>query len=260
MILYFSGCGNSQFVANELAALTRQKLIKINPLDQSPAIELTDNEPLGIVCPVYAWAVPRLVDDYIMRLTIPSKPSYIFLACTCGDNVGRTPEKFAHTLMSKGLSLDAAFSFVMPETYINLPGFKLDSRENARHKIEGVRERLPIVADKIMRRVRVIDVIRGPVPRLTSGLLNPIFYSLIITDRKFHSTNLCISCGLCQKICPLNNITLEDRRPVWHGNCTNCMACYHHCPENAIHFSKATLGKGQYTFAPESSSPQIRET
>ncbi len=266
MLLYYSGCGNSQYVASQLATQLGDNLVKIDPADPAPSVTLCDGEALGIVCPVYAWAVPRLVSEYIGRLTIAGSPSqlsaspFIYLACTCGDNVGRTPERFDKCLRRKGWHLDAAFSFVMPETYINLPGFHLDTAEGVQRKYADLDQRLPWVVEKIKKRERIVDVVRGKMPRFNSYVVNPLFYGLLITDRKFHVSDACVSCGLCEKVCPLHNITLAGDyadpkasvaaglRPVWHGNCTNCMACYHHCPQNAIHFGKATLGKGQYYF------------
>ncbi|MBO4306778.1 MAG: EFR1 family ferrodoxin [Bacteroidales bacterium] len=248
MILWFSGCGNSRYVAEELARLTDDRLAFIDPNDKSPRIELSPDEALGFVCPVYAWAVPRLVDDFVRRMTLTGRPSYCYLACTCGDNVGRTPERFSKTLSKQGLTLNAAFGFVMPETYINLRGFNLDSPENEQRKIAAVKERLPRVAEQIMQRKETVDVVRGTAPWITSYLINPLFYGLLITDRKFHVNDDCIHCGICEKSCPLGNIAIKEGLPVWQGNCTNCMSCYHHCPKNAIHFGKATLGKGQYFF------------
>lgn len=248
MLLYFSGCGNSHFVATELARLTSQRLEKIDPNAATPSLQLEDDEILGIVCPVYAWAVPRLVSEYISRLTINKVPNYIFLACTCGDNVGRTAERFASLLKKKGLHLDAAFSFIMPETYINMPGFNLDNPENANRKIEAVKQRLLMVAEKINERLRVVDVVPGKIPWVNTYIVNPLFYGFLITDKKFHVTADCTHCGLCAKSCPLGNIVMEGGLPSWQGHCTNCMSCYHRCPTNAIHFGKATIGKGQYTF------------
>ena len=251
MILYFSGCGNSFFVARQLSSLIDSALVKINPADPSPALTLSEGEPLGSVCPVYAWAVPRLVSDYVSRIQSCQRPAYCFLACTCGDNVGRTPERFAKVLQRKGWQLDAAFSFVMPETYINLPGFNIDSPEKEQRKISAVRQRLPEVAARIKNREHVIDVVRGKIPRFNSYVTNALFYGLLITDRKFRVNGDCISCGLCEKSCPLGNISLVDGRPQWHGNCTNCLSFYHRCPMNAINFGKATVGKGQYIFKEE---------
>ena len=246
MILYFSACGNSRMIAEKLSVSTNDRQQCIDPADGSPRVEIGEDEPLGLVCPVYAWAVPRIVDDYIKRLTVNRIPTYCYLAVTCGDNVGKTPERFAKTLASKGWRLHAAFSFVMPETYINLKGFNLDTEENARKKVQSSLQRVATVAEQIKERREIVDVVRGKAPWLTSYVVNPLFYSLLITDRKFHVDGECISCGVCSTVCPLHNIRMVDGRPVWSGNCTNCMACYHHCPQNVIHFGKATQGKGRY--------------
>ena len=217
-------------------------------MDASPAATIGENESIGVVCPVYAWAVPRLVERYIMRLTTNLTPKYCYLACTCGDNVGRTPERFAKTLKQKGWILNAAFSFIMPETYINLPRFKLDNKEGESHKIEEVKRRIPKVAEKIINRTEETDVVRGKMAWMNTYLINPLFYKKIITDKKFRVTDSCIGCGTCEQVCQLQNITFADGQPKWNGKCTNCMACYHNCPTNAIQFGKATEGKGQYIF------------
>lgn len=248
MILFFSGCGNSEHIANSLAKLTNDNISRIDTLEPNPTINLKQDEALGIVCPVYAWAVPRIVDKYIEKLKSNQTPSYCYLTCTCGDNVGKTPEKFSKTIARKGWHLDAAFSFILPETYINLPGFSLDTKESEQQKKERAEQLLPYVAEAIKQRKKIIDVERGKMPRLNTYITNALFYGLLITDKKFHVSDACVKCGICEKICPLKNITLIDGHPKWNGNCTNCMACYHHCPQNAIHFGKATLGKGQYYY------------
>ena len=58
----------------------------------------------------------------------------------------------------------------------------------------------------------------------------------------------CIGCGKCEKLCPMNNITLPNGRPVWGDNCTQCMACICYCPTEAIEYGKKSLGKPRYRF------------
>lgn len=64
--------------------------------------------------------------------------------------------------------------------------------------------------------------------------------------KKFYATDACTGCGLCTKVCPLKNITLENGRPSWHGNCTQCQACISICPHTAIEYGKITLGKRRH--------------
>ncbi len=244
MIYYFSGGGKSQFVAEELGRLTHDGVANM-----MEAVEPTVPSVVGIVCPVYGWALPRLVDEFfVSKLASHTAPAYCYLACTYGDNAGRTAERFARLLHRHGWHLDAAFGFVMPETYINLKGFNLDSPENEQRKIATVRERLPHVAQHIVQREQVVDVVKGGAAWLKTALGNPLVCGLLITDKKFVVHDSCVGCGICAQVCPLHNVVMHNGRPRWQGHCTNCMACYHHCPQNAIHFGTATEGKGQYYF------------
>lgn len=258
MILFFSGCGNSEFVANELSKLTHDKSLRMDVTDSKPSLQLAADEPLGIVCPVYSWAVPRVVTSYLKRLTINRTPSYLYLACTCGDNIGNTIEHFSKFVASLGWSLHFACSFIMPETYVNVKGFNLDTPDGAKRKIDNTLRLLPVQAQRILRREKGIDVVKGKLPWFNTYITNALFYKLLITDKKFHVGDGCISCGLCERSCPLHNITLHDGHPQWNGNCTNCMSCYHRCPTNAIHFGNATQGKGQYFFGKSNYEPGIK--
>ena len=58
----------------------------------------------------------------------------------------------------------------------------------------------------------------------------------------------CIGCGKCVELCPLNNIHLENGKPLWGKNCTHCMACICYCPKEAIEYGKKSRGKPRYHF------------
>ena len=251
MILWYSGCGNSRFVADQLSAKLGDSNMVFIPQaarDDMP-LEFQDDEILGIVFPVYSWSVPKLVSEFLRKVKITGRPSYIFAACTCGDETGLTIRHLKKDLKKQGLTLDVFFSFQMPETYINLPGFKLDTDENALRKINAAKSSLQETVRLIKERAQGnFDKLKGGSSFLKSNILKPLFYGLLITDRKFRVSDSCIGCGLCAKNCPLQNITIENDRPKWNGHCTNCMSCYHRCPKNAINFGKNTVGKGQYFY------------
>ena len=251
MILWYSGCGNSRFVADTLSRdLGDDNMVFIpDAARQGSVLEFHPDDVLGIVFPVYSWSVPKLVSEFLRTVIIKGKPKYIFAACTCGDETGLTIKHLKKDLRKQGLTIDAFFSFQMPETYVNLPGFKLDTPENAERKINGTKESLKDAVKLIKERAKGdFDSLKGGSSFLKSNILKPLVYSLLITDRKFHVSDACIGCGICAKNCPLQNITMQNDRPHWNGHCTNCMSCYHRCPQNAINFGKATLNKGQYYF------------
>ena len=83
----------------------------------------------------------------------------------------------------------------------------------------------------------------------TKTELTPLFFicfnAFLMSPKPFHATEACIGCKKCEKVCPVGNITVTDR-PVWGGNCTQCLACYHVCPVHAVEYGKMTGKKGQY--------------
>ena len=258
MIFYFSGCGNSKHVAETIAAGLNDTLTFIPEAAREGRYEYTlaEGERLGFVFPVYSWAPPKLVLDFIGKMGIKVGVStsstalpYTYFACTMGDECGLTEKIFRKAIEAKSWSLSACFSVQMPETYIGMPGFKLDTDENAKRKIEAADKAMQEFIPRLQKKESFSKMIVGSLAWLKSHVVNPGFNRFATDDSKYHVTEACIHCGKCVNVCPLQNITLEEGRPVWHGNCTICMACYHHCPVNAIQYGKATKGKGQYFFS-----------
>ena len=249
MIFYYSGCGNSRFIAKSIADSLGETLIFIPEAQREGRFEYTlaDDEMIGFVYPIYSWRPPHLVEEFVNDLKINGKPSYVWTAVTCGDNVGETENIFRKELKDKGLDLQAAFCFRMPNTYVNFMGMSVDKPEVEEDKIAKDKEKLPKVIEMIAAKKPFSDMIKGGLPRFKSNVIGSGFYKWA-SDKPFFSTDECISCGMCVKVCPMQNITLENGRPVWHGNCNTCDACYHHCPKHAIQYGKTTRGKGQYYF------------
>lgn len=249
MIFYYSGCGNSRFIAKSIAEAMNDSLVFIPEAQREGKFEynLTENEMLGFVYPIYSWRPPHLVEEFVNSLKINGKPSYVWTAVTCGDNVGETEKIFRNELKAIGLDLNAAFCFKMPNTYVNMIGMSVDKPEVAEEKIAKAKEKLPKVIDHIKQHAKYSDMIKGGLPRFKSNVIGSGFYKWA-SDKPFFSTDDCISCGMCVKVCPMQNITMDNGRPHWNGHCNTCDACYHHCPKHAIQYGKTTSGKGQYFF------------
>jgi len=249
MIFYFSGCGNSRFVAKGLSDALGESLVFIPDAERSGSYEysLAEGESVGFVFPIYSWRPPHLVSDFVSRLRIGSNATYVWVAVTCGGNAGMAEQVFRADLQKAGLQLNASFCFVMPNIYINMAGMGIDSKRVEQRKLARARKHLPEVAAAIASRSGGEGLLKGLFPRFKTNVIGKGFYRWV-SDKPFFSTDDCISCGKCTSVCPLHNITMKNGRPHWNGNCTNCDACYHYCPKNAVQFGKKTRGKGQYHF------------
>ena len=53
-------------------------------------------------------------------------------------------------------------------------------------------------------------------------------------DKGFYTSDACVGCGLCEKLCPCKNITMTDKHPTWNHSCIGCNACVVYCPKKAI--------------------------
>jgi len=57
-------------------------------------------------------------------------------------------------------------------------------------------------------------------------------------DKDFRIDKECNSCGICKKVCPMDNIEITDNGPQWMHNCDQCFACLQWCPKQAIQTNK----------------------
>ena len=140
-----------------------------------------------------------------------------------------------------------AIRLLCRNTYVSLPGFDVDDKDIETQKVQNAVARVRFINEEITSRAQMkqYNCHEGALPFTKSYLLRPLFNAFLMSPKPFHATEACIGCKKCEKVCPVGNITVTDR-PVWGGNCTQCLACYHVCPVHAVEYGKMTGKKGQY--------------
>lgn len=244
MIVYFSGTGNSRYAAALLADRLGDDLLDAGAwIKEKRKAELTSEKPWVFVAPTYAWQLPRIFTAFLRNgLFEGSKDAYFVM--TCGEDIG-SPEKELYDLCRvKGFGFQGVLEVVMPENYITL--FSAPGKEEADRIVAAARPVLEEGARRIGAGKEFPDRSPGLVDKLKSSLVNGMFYPLFVKSKAFYVTQDCNGCGLCEKLCPLNNISLEDKKPLWGKNCTQCMACICGCPKEAIEYGRISRGKVRY--------------
>lgn len=248
MIFYFSGTGNTKWAAKQLAIATGEKLCYIpDEMEREPCeYTLQENERLGFCFPTHGWQPPRIVRNFIEKAVFHSV-SYVYALTTCGDNIGYTMRILNKELNKKRLHANATFAVIMPESNVCFPFLHLDTHERELQKKQAAKERIRHICKIVVNRQCIEDLVKGAIPYTYTYVIGGFYNKHLITDKHFWvDKEKCIQCGLCAKLCPTKDI--DNIPPHWKhdGSCTNCLACYHHCPSHAIHWGK--IKRGQYVF------------
>lgn len=246
MVLYFTGTGNSRYVAQRIAVALGDELLSMNDRikagNHSP---IETNERLVIVTPTYAWRIPRIVRDHLTETDFPCGGQTWFVM-TCGSEIGNAAGYNRALCQAKQLTYMGTAQIIMPENYIAM--FDAPQAEEARQIVARAEPDI----DRVISAIRAGQGFAPPrnnlYDRFMSGPVNPVFYSFFVKANAFTASDDCTGCGQCARLCPINNITIQNGKPVWGGNCTHCMACICYCPTEAIEYGKKSLGKPRYHF------------
>lgn len=248
MIFYFTGTGNSLYVAQNIAENQYDELISIAECMRNKRFDfqLNEREKIGFSFPVYFWGMPTVVEEFLHKLNFTQYDNhYAYVVLNCGGNIGNSDNMFKKIMREKGVEIKTVFSVFMPDNYILL--MDLLTPED---KIQ------PLLAQTDKRLIAINEAIANQEPgnlKLHKGkmawLQSTIMHTYYKNDRStkpFHATDDCISCGLCAEICPCEAISLSEGKPVWRGKCTQCLGCLHRCPVKAVEYGNKTVGKGRY--------------
>jgi len=262
-IYYFSGTGNSLYIARELQKrLPEVTLIPMLSLLENESI-IPDAEIIGLVFPIYLTSLPAPVKQFIGKIRLKQE-QYIFSLTTHCGYPGRVDRELDELLVKRGKGIDCYFAIKMlvntPKGLV--PSFMIKQKWASQITAEAISD-LDAQANKAIDNSVAFILKKGK----NAGAYDanpPGFFSMklkkiidYITNKftagkpieiGFYADASCNGCGICEKVCLSHKIKMENGKPLWQKDihCYYCYACFNLCPEQAILVKNYTKKDGRY--------------
>ncbi|MGL4790413.1 MAG: EFR1 family ferrodoxin [Anaerotignaceae bacterium] len=223
MIFYFTGTGNSLFVAKEMDS----DIYSVPQILNSENISFKA-DTIGIVCPVYGHEMPAMVKDFILKASLHT--DYLYLILTYGKRHGNAVELAEEIFLKSNKKVNYITTLLMVDNF--LPVFDM-SEEIKLDK--GIDSQIKRIKSDVENRVQKIEAVTALDRMAHNSYLKKVSYASETIWANFVVTDKCVGCGICTKVCPAGCIFLEKQLAIYNKDkCQACFACIHACPKMAI--------------------------
>ncbi|PKL46473.1 MAG: hypothetical protein CVV42_16350 [Candidatus Riflebacteria bacterium HGW-Riflebacteria-2] len=245
-VFYFSGTGNSLAAARTLVGkLPEACIVPLAGILSADKPYLLQTDKAIFVFPVYCAGIPALVAR-VLDLIDMSKAKYVAAIANCASSAGTALDIFALELQSRcNKSLSAGWVIYMPGNYTPLYGS--ESPATIERMLKEADNRLLEIACEIQSGVAIDFSLPFALACMNRVAWKICISGLPYMQKRFRVESTCTGCGLCARVCPVNNIVMSAAgRPQWLKKCEQCMACLQYCPVEAIQCLWWTKGRIRY--------------
>ena len=244
IIFVFSGTGNSLWAAKKISEELEN--CEIVSMGCHKEYTLTDEyDVIGFVYPTYNRGVPARVQAFVSQFDFQNnKNAYFFAVATCGsvERAGNATVQLRNLMKRKGIMLSYAEKLDMFSNYIIMFNMHDTVEEETR---QSARDLEPIIGNI---KKRTVDLTTPRIKPFQQLMYKGVMHFIHDMDKHFNVSDTCTHCGICQKVCPVNNIDFgQDKKLYFKHHCEQCLACIQHCPAKAINYKDKTKNRKRYT-------------
>jgi ferredoxin/flavodoxin len=242
VVFYFSGTGNSLTVAKTLSReLGNGEVVSMAKSGNYTAAKRYDT--IGFVYPVYYWGLPKSVADFVKGIKCADKAAYYYAIATYGGIIGNGVSQIKELLDTQGIRLNYGGKLRMVANCI----ISYDIFNNIDKCLKQADKKLLAMVQDIKNKKE--NKIGRPNKHIERMYINMMQGASLSKD--YNINNDCVGCGICKELCPVKNIELINKKPVFNNNCASCLSCMQYCPKKAINYKDKTQKRKRYT------NPQI---
>lgn len=232
-ILYFSGTGNTKYVANHLKAEFEARSAKVRLVDItsiSPSeFNADEYDLIAIGYPMHAFNPIKYAANFVKKLPKIGAPKPVFIFQVTGGYEKPSNEIVKKRLKRKGYNIIYEELFVMPSNMV----IYLSARETVRRCYDMEKTATKAVSDIFDGDISLANI---PLWLKFVYFINRGEYwsikligKLLISDK-----NKCTMCMKCVNNCPAGNISSDGKNIKFGWKCIFCMKCIYSCPTRAI--------------------------
>ncbi len=233
--VYFSGTGNTKFCLLQFLNRIGSNGSMFSIEDQNAVSAVSKSRDILFAYPIYYSNLPKIVRDFIEDNRTLWFGKNIFIIATMGLFSGDGAGVSARLFKKYGANISGGLHLRMPDCIGDSKALKKPFDENKRI-VETACEKLNIAAELYLKGKPTQEGLN--IFYHLAGLFGQRLYfsgkTKNYTDNPKINIQKCIGCGVCEKLCPMKNIRMENGKAVSGNMCTMCYRCFCNCPRQAI--------------------------